>query len=150
MRDQTGISIPKFLVGLAVVMLISVAGAGAETPARLSDVSVRTTDGATSVAVTTGGVPKYHASLIDPRRLVIDFDSTTYDWRKTPLGDVGDPIKEIRGSQFRKGIARLVVQLSRAATYTVEDTTDGVLIVLNGPAKAAPAAGEARVPATAT
>jgi type IV pilus assembly protein PilQ len=145
--NQREIGIPKLLVGLAVMMLISVAGAGAEAPARLTDVSVRTTDGATSVAVTTGGVPKYHASLYDPRKLVIDFEDTTYQWRTTPLGDAADSIKEIRGSQFRKGLARLVVQLSRPAKYTVEDTSNGVLIVLNPPST--PAAPQAAAPAPA-
>ena len=40
------ISIPKFVVGLAVLMLISVA-VGAETPTRLTDVTVTGGDDAT-------------------------------------------------------------------------------------------------------
>jgi len=144
MANAISSSIPKFLLGLALAMLISVASAGAEMPARLTDVTVRAEDGATSIAVTTGGVPKYHASLIDPRRLVIDFEETQYGWRKTPLTDTGAPIKEIRGSQFRKGVARLVVQLSRSATYAVADTPDGILIVLDGPAGAAAPAAVAK------
>jgi type IV pilus assembly protein PilQ len=132
MTNQREISIPKLVVGLAAVVLISVAGAGAETPARLTDVSVSTRDDATSVAVKTGGVPKYRASLIDPRRLVVDFEDTQYEWRKTPVAGAAEPIKEIRGSQFRKGIARLVVQLSRPAKYAVQDTADGIVIVLDG------------------
>jgi type II secretory pathway component HofQ len=132
MTNQPEVSIPKLLVGLAVVMLISVASVGAGTPARLTDVSVATKDDGTTVTVKTGGVPKYHASLIDPRRLVVDFEDTRYQWRKTPLPGASAPIKEIRGSQFRKGIARLVVQLSRPAKYTVTDVADGIVIVLDG------------------
>ena len=60
---------------------------------------------------------------------IIDFQNTQYEWRKIPLPG-NDPIKEIRGSQFRKGIARLVVQLSRTTKYTVEDTAEGIQIVL--------------------
>jgi hypothetical protein len=136
MINQREISIPKLLIGLAAMMLISVAGAGAETPARLTDVSVSAKDDATSVTVKTGSVPKYHASLIDPRRLVVDFEGTEYEWRKTPLPGTADPIKEIRGSQFRKGITRLVIQLSKPAKFTVTDAGDGIVIVL-APAPAA-------------
>jgi len=132
MTKQTEISIPKRLVGLAVMMLISVSGAGAEMPARLTDVTVDTKSDATSVTVKMGGVPRYQASLIDPRRLVVDFEETEYEWRKTPLPVAANPIKEIRGSQFRKGVARLVVQLSQSATYAVRDTADGIVIVLEG------------------
>jgi len=144
------ISILKSLVGLVVVMLISVAGAGAETPTRLTDVSVSTSDDATTVTVKTGTLPKYHASLIDPRRLVIDFDDTQYQWRKTPLPGTTDPIKEIRGSQFRKRVARLVVQLSRPTRYVVEESTDGLVIVLGDRAAAgAPPAVAASKPVEA-
>src|SRR5947207_10112587 len=124
------ISIPKVIIGLAVVMLISVAFSGAETATSLTDVTVSTTDGATHVAITTGGTPKYHATLIDPRRLVIDFEGTQYQWRKAPLPGSADPIKEIRGSQFRKDVARLVVQLSRPSRYVVEENPNGIVIVL--------------------
>src|SRR4051794_20319284 len=117
MTNQREIGITKLVVGLAAVVLISVAGAGADMPARLSAVKVTTRDDGTGVAVTTGVLPKYHASLIDPRRLVIDFENTQYEWKTTPVGGSAEPIKEIRGSQFRKGVARLVVHLSRAATY---------------------------------
>lgn len=139
------ISIPRFLVGLAVVMVISVAAAGAEAPTRLTDVSVGTKDDATTVTVKTGGTPKYHATLIDPRRLVVDFQDTQYEWRKAPLAGSAEPIKEIRGSQFRKDVARLVVQLSRPSRYVVEDRPDGIVILLGerGTAAVAPA----RVPA---
>jgi type IV pilus assembly protein PilQ len=154
MTNQREISIPKLLVGLAAVMLISVAGAAAETPARLTDVAVSVMEDATSVTVKTGALPKYHASLIDPRRLVIDFEGTQYEWRKVPLPGTAEPIKEIRGSQFRKGIARLVVQLSKPATFDVTDASDGIVIRLAsaGPARVAsavPAAGPAPAPAPA-
>jgi type IV pilus assembly protein PilQ len=130
MINQREISIPKLLIGLVAAMLISVAGAGAETPARLTDVSVSAKDDATSVTVKTGSVPKYHASLIDPRRLVIDFEGTQYEWRKTPLPAATDPVKEIRGSQYRKGISRLVIELSKPAKFTVTDAGDGIVIAL--------------------
>jgi type IV pilus assembly protein PilQ len=147
MTNLSEISIPKLLAGLAVVMLISVAGAGAETPARLTDVSVDTKGDATNVTVKIGAAPKYSAALIDPRRLVVDFEDTEYEWRKTPLPGSSDPIKEIRGSQFRRGIARLVVQLSQPATYSVQDKADGIVIVLDSAAGAGPAPVPTAAPA---
>ena len=132
MTNQRGIGIPKFIVGLTAVMLISVALAGAEEP-RLTDVSVGSRDDATTVTVKTGAAPKYHAALVDPRRLVIDFEDTQYEWRKTPMPGTTDPIKEIRGSQFKKGVSRLVVQLARPARYVVEESADGIVILLDNP-----------------
>ena len=137
MTNHREISIPKALVGLAVMMLISVARAGAETPTRLTDVTVNAGDGAsTTVTVKTTGAPKYHAMLVDPHRIVVDFDDTQYQWRKTPLAARAEPIEEIRGSQFRRNVARIVVQLSRPTRYVVEERADGVAIVLGGPAGA--------------
>ena len=125
------ISIPKVFIGLALAMLISVAGSGAETPARLTQVAVSAVNGSTYVMVTTGGTAKYRASLIDPQRLVVDFDDTRYQWRAVPLPGPGDPIAEIRGSQFRKDVARLVVQLSKPVHYAIEPDATGIVIVLD-------------------
>ena len=84
------ISIPKLLIGLAVVMLISVADAGAETPSA-SHRCERSASKATppSITVTTGGGRSTMPQLIDPSRLVIDFEDTKYEWRKTPLPGAG-------------------------------------------------------------
>src|SRR5262245_2835469 len=143
------ISIPKALIGVAAVMLISVAGAGAETPTRLTDVSVSTVDALTTVVVKTGTTPKFRAMLIDPHRLVVDFDDTQYEWRRTPLPGRVDPVEEIRGSQFKRNVARIVVQLARPSAYSVEERADGVQIVLGDrEARVRPAALLAsRVPA---
>src|SRR5438093_2890845 len=138
------ISIPKVIVGLAVVMLISAAGSGAETPMRLTEVAVSAINGATYVMVTTGSTAKYHAKLVDPRRLVIDFEDTRYQWRTAPFPGSGDPVEEIRGSQFKKDVARLVVQLSRPIRYAIERDASGIVIVFEAraaggyPATAAP------------
>ena len=123
------ISIPKVIIGLAVLMLISAAGSGAETPTRLTEVAVSAINGATYVMVTTGGTAKYHAKLVDPRRLVIDFEDTRYQWRTAPFPGSGDPVEEIRGSQFKKDVARLVVQLSRPMRYAIERDASGIVIV---------------------
>jgi len=62
--------------------------------------AVSAINGATYVMVTTGSTAKYHAKLVDPRRLVIDFEDTRYQWRTAPFPGSGDPVEEIRGSQF--------------------------------------------------
>ncbi|HYE94048.1 MAG TPA: AMIN domain-containing protein, partial [Terriglobales bacterium] len=140
MTNRREVSIPSFIAGLVVVvMLASVAGIRAEGLSRVTDVSVRSTPDATTVSVETAGTPKYQASLIDPRRLVIDFEDTEYGWRKTPLAGAG-PIKEIRGSQFRKGVSRLVVQLARPVKHTVEAGDKGLVIVFASGSAAAEAA----------
>jgi len=125
------ISIPKVVIGLAVVMLISVAGIAAETPSRLTDVAISTIKGSTYVVVTTGGAAKYNAKLDASNRLVVDFDDTKYQWRPEPLQSSGEPITDIRGSQFRKDVTRLVVQLTRPMRYTIEREATGVVIVLS-------------------
>jgi type II secretory pathway component HofQ len=124
------ISIPKVIAGLAVVMLISVAGAGAETPTRLTEVAVSTIQGSTYIMVTTGGTARYRAKLVDPNRLVVDFEDTKYQWRTGAFPGPGGPIEEIQGSQFKKDVARLVVHLSRPVRYTIEREANGIVIAL--------------------
>src|SRR5439155_11800098 len=114
------ISIPKVIVGLAVVMLISAAGSGAETPTRLTEVAVSAINGATYVMVTTGGTAKYQAKLVDPRRLVIDFEDTRYQWRTAPFPGSGDPVEEILDSQFWKYVARMIFLRWRSHHYAIE------------------------------
>ena len=146
--NRREVSIIPLFAGLMVVMVISVASLGAETPARLSDVKVPTKPDTTTIVITTGGAPKYEATLIDPRRLAIDFEDTQYAWRKTALSGT-DPIKEIRGSQFKKRVSRLVVELTRPAKHSVQDTGDGIIVTLTGGA-VAPILMQAPAPVVAT
>ena len=106
---------------------------------QLTDVVVTTEGGRVIVAVTTSGVPKYTRRLMDgPFRLVLDFADALYRWKTTPLAAGGDPVKEIRGSQLYKGVARVVIELTRKAPYTIEARAGGVRIVF-GAAKTAAA-----------
>src|SRR5690349_6426644 len=65
-----------------------------------------------------------------PSRLVLDFANTTYGWRKTPLTIGPEPLKQIRGSQYRKGVARLVIELTRKVGYAIREESDGLAIVI--------------------
>src|SRR5688572_19438740 len=120
----------------------SPAGAQTAPAVKLSEVTVATQPDTVTVFVKTSGAAKYNAELIDtPARLVVDFEDTTYGWRKTPLAVSAGPLKQIRGSQYRKGVARLVVELTRPVGYAIREDDDGLTIVIptNMPAAAVPA-----------
>src|SRR6058998_104193 len=86
---------------------------------------------ATIVHITTSGAARYHAEFMDsPSRLVVDLEDTVYAWRKAPLAVTESPVKEIRGSQYRKGIARLVIEFTRKVGYAIREDEDGLTIVV--------------------
>lgn len=126
----------------ALVVFLPVAAAAAPIEARasrLTDVAVATEGDATVVRLKVSASPRYHASLIDtPDRLVVDLEGTTYGWRKTPLDGVPAPLKQVRGSQFRKDIARVVIELKRRVPYSIDETPDGLLVKVGGAATEPP------------
>src|SRR6266849_10119496 len=146
---------------LGVLVLVGVLGAGigiAQTPeasVQLKSITVdRQADGVT-VLVSMSGPTRYAASFIDsPNRLVVDMQGTTFAWNRTALKSDGDPVREVRGSQFRVGTARVVVELSRKVGYRIDERPEGLALVLEPGAtaqadKPAPKAKEtAKVPAT--
>jgi len=113
-------------------------------PLSLSDVAVDVREGTTSVLIKTSGSPQYQPSLLDkPPRLVIDFTETEHAWRGSPLVVTADPVKEIRGSQYKKGVARLVIELLRKSDYRIEADTEGLRVSLRplGGSRASPSDG---------
>src|SRR5882724_3280474 len=125
--------IPKVLMVVSFVLLLLVpAGGGAQTePARLSDVTVTPQTDSVTVFVKTSREPQYKADLVDsPTRLVVDLEDTVYAWRKTPLSVGKDPVKQIRGGQYRQGVARVVVDLSRTVGYAIREEPNGLAIVI--------------------
>src|SRR5262245_14204239 len=133
--------IPKVLmvVSLALFLLVP-AGSGAQTePARLSDVTVTPQTDSVTVFVKTSREPHYKADLVDsPTRLVVDLEDTVYAWRKTPLNVGKEPLRQIRGGQYRQGVARLVLDLSRTVGYAIREEPNGLAIVIPTAASAAP------------
>ena len=124
-----------FLLGLSLVGGLAAPGAGesptGEALVQLQDVAVEPRDGGMAVQIKTSGPAAYETSLIDtPTRLVIDLESTGYGWRKTPLPVGLDPIRQIRGSQFRKGVARVVVELTRKVGYRIDENPEGLTVIL--------------------
>jgi type IV pilus assembly protein PilQ len=133
--------IPKVLMVVSLALLLLVpAGSGAQTePGRLSDVKVTSQKDSVTVFVKTTREPHYTADLVDsPTRLVVDLEDTVYAWRKTPLSIGVEPLKQIRGGQYRQGIARVVLDLSRTVGYAIREEPNGLAIVIPTTAPAAP------------
>src|SRR5437773_2542561 len=126
--------IPLLLVAisLAVVLLIPARPVAAQTaPTVLSNVTVSSQADAINIFVKTSREPKYRAELIDsPRRLIIDLEGTVYGWRRGPLAIGIDPLTLIRGGQYRKGVARVVFELTRDVGYAIREDDRGLAIVI--------------------
>jgi type II secretory pathway component HofQ len=127
----------KPIVPIVGALLLAAVTAGigtaqvTDTTVQVSSVSVdRVADGV-AVRITTSGPTKYQSSVIDsPHRLVIDLQGTTYTWNKSALKSDVEPVREVRGSQFRVGITRIVVELTRKVGYRIDENADGLAIVL--------------------
>jgi len=124
------------IAGLVVALSLAVTGIGssqtADSPVQLKDVSIdRASEGA-SITVKTSGRAQYEAKLIDsPTRLVIDVSGATYNSAKSRWTSGVDPVKEVRGSQWRKGIARIVVEMTRNDVgYRIDETPDGLVVAI--------------------
>jgi len=144
-------------LAVTLIMLLLPIGAGADVQSapgtQLRDVRVTTQADSVTVVVKTTGETKYQADLVDsPYRLVLDFDDTSYGWRKTPLKVEAEPVKQIRGSQYRRGVARVVLELTRKVGYAIREERDGLAIVIPTAAIAAsadsPAQPASRKPAS--
>src|SRR5262245_17980804 len=118
-------------IALFALMLVVASTAAYAASARLDDVKVSTEDDVTVVTLHTSRVPRYTAELIDsPNRLVLDLEDTAYGWRTTPLAVTADPVKGVRGSQFRRDRARVVIELTRRAGFVVREEATGLAIVI--------------------
>jgi len=123
------------IVGLLLLLVSITAGVGTaqvpDTAVQVSSVSVdRMADGV-AVRIKTSGPAKFQSTYIDsPHRLVIDLPGTTYTWNKPPLKSDAEPVREVRASQFRVGITRIVVELTRKVGYRIDEGPDGLSVVL--------------------
>src|SRR5690349_13969958 len=138
MRGGTDLMRSVRIAGLVVALSLAVTGIGssqtADSPIQLTDISIeRASDGA-SVTVKTSGPAQYEAKLIDtPTRLVIDVAGATYGSTRARWTSGVQPVKEVRASQFRKGIARVVVEMTQKAVgYHIDETPTGLVIAVDG------------------
>ena len=142
MNVERRILIVLVVVSLALMFLVPTSTWAQTEPVRLSDVTVTPHPDSVTVFVKTSREAQYTADLVDsPSRLVIDLENTVYAWRKTPLTVGKDPVKQIRGGQYRQGVARVVLDLSRTVGYAIREESDGLAIVI--PTAAPPAAAPA-------
>jgi len=134
--------------GLLILVALVIAGAGlaraADVPVEVKDVSIAELPQGLTVGIETSAPPRYRASVLDsPTRLVIDVNGSyaapRSRWTATPA-----PIKEIRGSQWKAGTARLVVELTREVAYRIEEGPTGLKVVLER--EEAPRTGKLETP----
>lgn len=123
------------LLGLGLVGGLPAPGSGesptGESLVQLREITVEPRDEGLAVQIKTSGPAAYETALIEaPTRLVIDLESTGYGWRKTPLNVGMDPLRTIRGSQFKKGVSRVVLELSRKVGYRIEEGPEGLTVML--------------------
>ena len=122
-------------VGLLLLLEFTVAGIASaqalDAALKVTSLSVeRAADGVT-VRIRTSGPLKYQSSFIDaPSRLVIDFPGATYAWNKSTLSSDSEPVREVRGGQWKESIARVVIELSRRVGYRIDKDSGGLSIVL--------------------
>src|SRR2546426_3238823 len=137
--------IPMVLVAvsLAVVLLVPAVSVAAQAgPAVLSDVTVTSQPDAINIFVWTSRETKYRAELIEaPRRLIIDLEDTVYAWRKTPFTVGADPVTQIRGGQYRRGVSRGVFDPTPHVGYAIPEDDNGVAIIIPTPPTARPPEG---------
>ncbi len=131
---------------VALTVLPPAAAAQAEPSVELTDAAIIERDTAVEVWVRLSREARYQSELMDgPYRLVLDFEDTAYRWVKYAVPVAADPVRQLRGSQYRKGVARLVIELQRKVAYTIDVDREGLRIVI--PREAA--AGGAKPPAAA-
>src|SRR4029434_9562010 len=131
MNAERRIPIVLVVVSLALALLLPTSSWAQTEPARLSDVTVTPHPDSVTVFVKTSREPQYKADLVDSHsRLVIDLENTVYAWRKTPLSVGKDPVKQVRGGQYRQGVARVVLDLSRSVGYAIREDPNGLAIVI--------------------
>src|SRR5437763_16488258 len=140
-------------VSLAVVLLVPAVSVAAQAgPAVLSDVTVTSQPDAINIFVWTSRETKYRAELIEaPRRLIIDLEDTVYAWRKTPFTVGADPVTQIRGGQYPRGVWRVAFDPTPDGGSPIRPD-DKALASLLPPAPIAspPMALKARTPAEAS
>ena len=137
------------LLLVALTALPPAAAAQGEPSVELTEAAIIERDAAVEVWVRLSREARYQSELMDgPYRLVLDFEDTAYRWVKYAVPVAADPVRQLRGSQYRKGVARLVIELQRKVAYTIDVDREGLRIVIPREAAAAGAKAPAAVTPT--
>src|SRR5258705_8837267 len=125
MNADRRIPIVLVAVSLALMLLVPMDGRAQTEPARLSDVTVTPQSDSVTVFVKTSREAQYRADLVDsPSRLVIDLENTIYAWRKTPLTVGKDPVRQVRGGQYRQGLPPVPLNLAHPVRSAIRAQPD--------------------------
>lgn len=128
------IAVILLALALATTLLSAAPAAGEEAalaPLVVRDVVVDAQQPGTVVLIKTSRVPQFVGKLIGtPPRLVIDFAEATFAWSQRRLPVASSDVKEVRGSQFRKGVARIVIELVHTTRYTIEPHVGGLRVTI--------------------
>lgn len=102
----------------------------AASPARLEDVTVIEEPEGLGVLIRTSRPTPYRTQVLGaPPRVVIDLDDTVFAWGRPRLAVGVGPVGEVRGSQFRRTTARVVIELTRPAPHQVRLENQGLTVV---------------------
>ena len=97
----------------------------------LTAVTVEQQNESLTVRLQTSRPPRYSATFLGaPARIVIDLEGARRGW-KGPLTSNPEPIREVRASQWKPDVARVVVELSRPVGYSIEERPDGLVLRLD-------------------
>ncbi|HKF51539.1 MAG TPA: type IV pilus secretin PilQ [Candidatus Acidoferrales bacterium] len=108
----------------------------AASRAIIRQISVAKDGDAPEVLVMGSGSMNYRASrLSNPARLVLDFDNERMSAAKKTASDV-DPIRDVRAAQYSPEVARVVIDLSKDAAYSVRHVDGGVAVEFSSSAPA--------------
>ena len=125
-------------VVLALIPAVAVAQPRSRTVA-LTDVSVVGGTQAVEVRLKLSGQAVAKTLLLEqPWRLVLDLHGVEFRWKRTPVSVGGDLIREVRGSQYDSGAARVVIELTRSASWVVDRTPDGLRVTFSETGRLAP------------
>lgn len=95
----------------------------------LRGIAARAAGDAVEVRLTADGALRYKAFRLDnPTRLVIDLDGVKNGVAKSAVTVDDDVVKRVRVAQFQPTVARVVIDLTRKAEYSIDINGDELLI----------------------
>jgi len=107
----------------------------------IASVEVARTGSATDVRIAGNGHLTYQATrLSKPDRLALDFSGVHLARARAPIAGQATPVRAVRLGQFKPNVARLVIDLERAAPYSIKTEQNSVVVEFAAATAAAPSA----------
>jgi type IV pilus assembly protein PilQ len=127
--------IRSLALAAALPFLIAATPVNDGANSRVTAISVSSADsGAQLLVRVEGGAVRWSDFVLaDPARVVVDIAGARSDLRDGLTQDVRrDGIRAVRTSQWRPDVVRVVIDLDRATTYSVDRVDEGLRISLGG------------------